>query len=140
MNEPYLALHVSRNMLCFTKKVPSEEKPRDILEVDIEEVTADDFDTAAKKLGVTALGILSLWYQSHFKGWGSFAPADEKDKVNEFAMTLRLIDRFTPGCSEDRLKLIDELLAEASVDDVEAEKYLHNDWPFLRQAIQEKNA
>ena len=61
MNEPYLAVYVKDDALVITKKLPKEAKPREILELPIEEILADEFADAASKLGTTLLGILALW-------------------------------------------------------------------------------
>ncbi|MHA6895375.1 hypothetical protein ACQUJT_15015 [Ralstonia pseudosolanacearum] len=36
----------------------------------MDEVISDAFDEAAKKLGTTVLGILSLWHKDAFHDWG----------------------------------------------------------------------
>ncbi|SCK29591.1 hypothetical protein VAR608DRAFT_2488 [Variovorax sp. HW608] len=70
MNEPYLAIYVQNGTLFFSKKLPSEDKPRAIFELEIGEVISDEFDEASKKLGNTVLGILRLWHEDVFHDWG----------------------------------------------------------------------
>jgi hypothetical protein len=71
INEPFLALSIVAGTLYFTKKLPLEDGPRVILELDISEVVKDDFDEAARKLGTMMFGILRLWHKDAFDGWGS---------------------------------------------------------------------
>ena len=138
MHEPYLALYVKDGTLHFEKKLPTETEPRGIIEVEIEQVTSDEFDEAAKKLGGTILGIFRLWHKSLFDTWGTSAVAVENDSVDDYSVALYLIDRLSQGCSEDRLQLIDELLNEASISNVAAREYLGEGWPSLRKRLLRK--
>lgn len=135
MHEPYLALYVKNGTLYIDKKLPTEVKPRGIIEVEVEQITSDEFDEAAKKLGGTVLGIFRLWHKSLFQDWGTSKVVTEADTVDDFSAALYLINRLSNGCSEDRLLLIDEVLKDASITDVAADKYLREDWPFLRKRL-----
>lgn len=138
MNEPYLALYVKNGILRLDKKLPTEGAPRGIAEVEIEQITSDEFDEAAKKLGGTILGIFSLWHKSLFQAWGTCKASTENDYVDDFSVALYLIDKLSQGCSEDRLLLIDEILNEASISNLDAGQYLREDWPPLRQRLLRK--
>lgn len=135
MHEPYLALYVKDGTLYIDKKLPTEVKPRGIIEVEVEQVTSDEFDEAAKKLGATVLNIFRLWHKSLFRNWGTSKVITETDSVDDFSVALYLINRLSNGCSEDRLLLIDEVLKDASITDVAADKYLRESWPFLRKRL-----
>lgn len=138
MHEPYLALYVKDGTLHFEKKLPTEDEPREIIEVEIKQITSDEFDEASKKLGGTILGIFKLWHKNIFQTWGSSAVAVEEDFIDDFSVALYLIDKLSQGCSEDRLQLIDEILNEASLSSVAAHKYLGEDWPLLRKRLLRK--
>lgn len=138
MYEPYLALYVKDGTLYFEKKLPTEDEPRGIIEVEIAQVTSDEFDEASKKLGGTILGIFRLWHKNLFETWGTSAVKLEDDSVDDYSVALYLIDRLPQGCAEDRLQLIDEILNEASISNAAAHKYLVEDWPYLRKRLQRK--
>ena len=134
MHEPFIFLFVSDGALHVGKKLPTEPDPRELFDVRIEDVVTDAFDEASRKLGATALGILKLWHKDLFRDWG-----DSVDGLNastdEFEVALALIDRLSAGGSEDRLKLIDEILSDAAASDEAASKYLKEDWPPLRKRL-----
>lgn len=134
MREPYLALYISDGMLHFEKKLPTEEAPRGITEIPIADVVADSFDDAGRKLGTTAIGLLKLWHKKEFAGWGD-SNASGSLAVSDFSVALYLIDRLSQGASEDRLRLIDEILIEAAVSSQGAVDYLREDWPALRKRL-----
>lgn len=134
MREPYLALYISDGMLHFAKKLPTEEAPRGITEIPIADVVSDSFDEAGRKLGTTALGLLKLWHKKEFAGWGDSSASDSLE-ISDFSVALYLIDRLSSGASEDRLKLIDEILSESAASSHEAADYLREDWPVLRKRL-----
>jgi hypothetical protein len=135
MHEPYLALYIKDGVLYFDKKLPTEDEPRGIIEVGIDEVKSVEFDEAAKKLGGTVLGIFRLWHKNLFQTWDTSNASVNKDSIETFSVALYLIDKLSQGCSEDRLVLIDEILSEASISSAAANKYLIEDWPFLRKRL-----
>ena len=132
MHEPYIALYVHDGALHFEKKLPTESTSREMFDVPIHQVVADEFDEAAKRLGGTLLGLLQLWHKDLFQKWGSSVGELKHSSSDDFTVALCLIDRLSGGCSEDRLQLIDEILADAATSDVDASKYLCEDWPHLR--------
>ena len=139
MHEPYLVLYVDGDTLHFAKKLPSESEPRGIIEVPVEQVVADEFDEASKKLGNTVLGILKLWHNRTFQNWGKGSQSGD-GPINDFAVAMSLIDRFSDGTTKNRLELVDEILKDASVMNVDAENFLNNDWPALRKRLEAKGA
>lgn len=134
MHEPYLALYIENEALHFEKKLPTEEAPRRIFEVPLDQVVSDSFDEAGKKLGTTVLGFFKLWHKKEFEGWDR----TEGPSVADFTVALYLIDWLSQGASEDRLCLIDEILDEASKSDTQAKYYLQDDWPALRKRLLQK--
>lgn len=135
MHEPYLALYVKDGALHFEKKIPTESKSREIFDVALSQIVADDFDEASKRLGSTILGILKIWHKDSFEDWGNGGALSSKSSSEDFMVALGLINRLSAGCSEDRLKLIDEILADAASSDLDAKKYLDEDWPSLRRRL-----
>ena len=132
MHEPYISLYVQDGALHFEKKLSTELESRVIFNVPIPEVIADEFDEAAKKLGGTLLRLFQLWHKDLFINWGSSFSELESSSSDNFTLALGLIDRLSDGCSEDRLKLIDEILVDAATSDLDASKYLSENWPYLR--------
>jgi len=55
--------------------------------------------------------------------------------IEDFSVALYLIDRLSQGGSEDRLRLIDEILSEAGASNAVADAYLREDWPLLRKRL-----
>jgi hypothetical protein len=134
MNEPYLALYVNNGVLRFTKKLPTESRPRDILEVGVSEITSDKFDEAAKKLGSTALGILSLWHRDAFQDWG--IPSDEKKERNrDFDLAVELIGKSVAGKTKAHVLSIDFLLRQAAIKSDSAQSFLNESWPSIRARL-----
>jgi hypothetical protein len=131
MHEPYVALYIEDETLHFEKKLPAEETSRSLLEVPLDQVVADSFDEAGRKLGTTLLGVLKLWHKKEFAGWDD----TEGPAVADFTVALYLIDLLSKGASEDRLSLIDEILNEAAKSDTQAKYYLQDDWPALRKRL-----
>lgn len=134
MHEPYLALYIEDGTLHIAKKLPTEDVARGIIEVPLEQVTSDTFDDAAKKLGGTVLGLFKLWHKKAFEGWDD-SMALEHGSIEDFSVALYLIDTLSQGCSEDRLRLIDEILGEAATSNAAADTYLREDWPLLRKRM-----
>lgn len=134
MREPYLALYIADGMLHWEKKLPTEEAPRSILEIPIADVVSDSLDEAGRKLGTTVLGLFKLWHKKEFEGWGDPDTSGSLE-VSDFSVALYLIDRLSSGASEDRLKLIDEILSESATSSQEAADYLRDDWPVLRKRL-----
>lgn len=135
MREPYIALYIADNALHFEKKLPTELNSREIFEVPIEQLIFDDFNEASRKLGSTVLDLFQLWHRDLFIGWKNATHSAQESSVDNFTIALHMIDRFSNGCSEDRLNLIDEILADAATSDAEAQKYLNEEWPYLRKRL-----
>jgi hypothetical protein len=134
MHEPYLALYVRDNALHFEKKLPTENASREIFNVPLEQVVSESPDEAGRRLGTTVLGLLRLWHKQEFAGWGD-PDNSEPAAVDDFVVALYLIDRLSQGASEDRLRLIDEILSRASTSNQAAGDYLQEDWPTLRKRL-----
>ena len=114
MNEPYLAIYVKNNTLFLQKKIPTEREPRDILEINIDEIVSDEFDDASKKLGKTALGIIKLWHPEAFQTWGKNIEQDAEDIYNNFYIAMHLISESVSNKTRIHLQTIDTLLKEQS--------------------------
>jgi hypothetical protein len=138
MREPYIFLYVADGALHVGKKLPTESEPRELFDVSVDQVVASEFDEAARKLGATVLGVLKLWHKDSFQSWGQTADALSSPSSDDFEVALSLIDRLAGGGSEDRLKLIDEILSDAATVDAAARSYLHDDWPPLRKRLLRK--
>lgn len=134
MHEPYLAIYVEDGALHIAKKLLTEDIVRGIIEVPLKQVMSDKFDEAAKKLGGTVLGLFKLWHKKDFEGWDD-SNILENGAIEDFSVALYLIDRLSQGCSEDRLRLIDEILGEAATSNVVAADYFQEDWPLLRKRL-----
>ncbi|WP_013207792.1 hypothetical protein [Ralstonia solanacearum] len=136
MNEPYLALYVKDGVLFFTKKLPKESEPREILEIGVDEVILDEFDEAAKKLGTTVLGILSLWHKDAFHGWGIPSQAGEDAAEDDFYIANRLISESVSKKTAVHVRSIDLLLQQAAGKSEDAKKFLEEDWPLVRARLE----
>lgn len=134
MNEPYLALYVKDGVLYFAKKLPTESKPREILEIDVAEVISNELDEAGRKIGITVLGILSLWHQDAFHGWGIPSQTDEEAE-DEFDLALRLIHCALEGKTAMHNTSIEILLTQAATENDDARNYLKDAWPLLRDRL-----
>lgn len=135
MNEPYLALYLRDDVLCFAKKLPKESSPREILEIGVREVTSDEFDEAARKLGGTVLGILSLWHKDAFPGWGEAFSQKEEGEEEDFYVANRLISESVSSKTAAHVKSIDLLLKWASGKNEDARKFLEEGWPLIRERL-----
>lgn len=134
MHEPYLALYVDAETLHVVKKLPSESEPRCIVKIPVEQVVGDEFNNASEKLGSTVLGILKLWHKQVFKGWDRCSYGS-KSEIDDFAVAMSLIDRFSGGTSKHRLELVDEILKDASITNISTKRFLNDSWPVLRKWI-----
>lgn len=135
MNEPYLIVHVKDGTMYFAKKLPTETKSREIFEVEIDEVISDEFDEAAKKLGATVLGILSLWHKDAFPGWG--IPSDaEKEENCDFALAMELIGRSVAGKTKTHVQSIELLLRQAAIKTDSVQQFLDESWPPIRANLE----
>lgn len=135
MNEPYLALYVKDGVLYFTKKIPKESDPRPILEIGVDEVISDDFDEAAKKLGTTVLGILSLWHKDAFPGWGISSQTEEDEVADDFYLAQRLVSESVSKKTAVHVHSIDLLLDQAASKREDAKKFLDESWPVIRAQL-----
>jgi hypothetical protein len=135
MTEPYLALYVRDDVLCFAKKLPKESSPREILEIGVKEVIANEFDEAARKVGGTALGILSLWHKDAFPGWGEALSQTEMDEEDDLYVAYRLISESVSKKTAAHVKSIELLLKWASAKNEDAEKFLEEAWPLIRDRL-----
>ena len=137
MNEPYMAIYVKDDTLFFAKKLPSEDKPREILELSIDEVTSYEFDEASKKLGNTVLGILRLWHQDVFRSWGKGLAADdcEEQASNEFDMAMHLISKSVSAKTGVHVQSIEALLSEQSLRTKAAHEFYNESWPDIRARL-----
>lgn len=135
MNEPYLALYVRDGVLFFTKKLPKESEPREILEIGVDEVISDEFDEAAKKLGTTVLGILSLWHKDAFHGWGISSQAGEDEAEDNFYIANRLISESVSKKTAVHVQSIDLLLHQAASKNEDAKKFLEESWSIIRERL-----
>lgn len=127
MKEPYLALYVRDDALCVAKKLPTEGSPRDIFEIGVGEVTSTEFDEAARKLGSTVLGILSLWHKDSFPSWGEALAQIEEGEEDDLYVANRLISESVSKKTAAHVKSIDLLLRWAS----EKTKMRRNFWKKL---------
>lgn len=136
MQEPYIYVSVFDDALHIGKKLPKEAAPRELFDVHVSDICSDGLDEASKKLGATILGILKLWHPESLAGLaGPIEPSGARSSGAAFETALFLIDRFSAGAPESRLKLVDEILAEAASDDTFAKEYWLNDWPPLRRRL-----
>lgn len=88
---------------------------------------------AAAKLRFTGLGIFRLWHKESFTSSGTFIEAFGDASSNDFELALGSIDRLSSGTTQDRLKLIAEILFDAAKLDVAASVYFFEDLPSLRK-------
>ena len=135
MNEPYLALYVRDDVLCFAKKLPKESSPRVFLEIGVREVVSNEFDEAARKVGGTALGILSLWHKDAFPGWGEALAQIEEGEEDDLYVANRLISESVSKKTAAHVKSIDLLLRWASEKNEDAKKFLEEAWPLIRERL-----
>ncbi|MEV8471769.1 hypothetical protein [Ralstonia sp. UNC404CL21Col] len=135
MKEPYLALYVRDNALCVAKKLPTESSPRDIFEIGVGEVTSNEFDEAARKLGGTVLGILSLWHKDSFPGWGDALTQIEEGEEDDLYVAHRLISESVTKKTAAHVKSIDLLLRWASAKNEDAKQFLEEAWPLVRERL-----
>lgn len=135
MKEPYLALYVRDHVLCFAKKLPRESSPREILEIGVKEVISDEFDEAARKLGSTVLGILSLWHKDSFPSWGEDLAQIEEGEEDDLYVANRLISESVSKKTAAHVKSIDLLLRWASAKNEDAKKFLEEAWPLIRERL-----
>lgn len=138
MNEPYLAIYVQNDTLFFSKKLPSESKPREILELGIDEVIADEFDDASKKIGNTVLGILRLWHPDVLHSWGKDTGAsdDAVHSQNDFDIAMHLISKSVSTKTKAHVESIDVLLREQSLRTKAANEFLKESWPAIRARLE----
>lgn len=138
MNEPFLALYVKDNTLFFTKKLPTENLPREILEFSIDEITSDEFDDASRKLGTTVVGILSLWHKDAFQGWGagSNSSGSEDQAPNEFDIAVQLISKSVFTKTKVHVQSIDALLRDQAEKTRAAKEFLDDSWPTIRARLE----
>lgn len=138
MNEPFLALYVKDDTLFFTKKLPTENVPREILEFSIDEITSDEFDDASRKLGTTVLGILSLWHKDAFQGWGtgSNSNGNEHQAPNEFDIAMQLVSKSVFTKTKVHVQSIDALLREQAEKTRAAKEFLDDSWPTIRARLE----
>lgn len=135
MKEPYLALYVRDDALCVAKKLPTEGSPRDIFEIGVGEVTSTEFDEAARKLGSTVLGILSLWHKDSFPSWGEALAQIEEGDEDDLYVANRLISESVSKKTAAHVKSIDLLLRWASEKNEDAKKFLEEAWPLIRERL-----
>ena len=136
MNEPYLAIYVKNNTLFLQKKIPTEREPRDILEINIDEIVSDEFDDASKKFGKTALGIIKLWHPEAFQTWGKNIEQDAEDIYNNFDVAMHLINESVSNKTRIHLQTIDTLLKEQSSKKRAAHEFLQESWPIIRARLE----
>ena len=55
--------------------------------------------------------------------------------MDDFAVAMSLIDRFSGGTSKNRLELVDEILKDASITNIGAKRFLNDSWPVLRKRL-----
>ena len=137
MNEPYLAVYVKDDALVITKKLPKEAKPREILELPIEEILADEFAEAASKLGTTLLGILALWHKDQFHDWGkvrSTGQIDEEERT-DFDIAMELISQSVSSKTSAHIQSIELLIRQQAIKDESAQKFLDESWPSIRDRL-----
>jgi hypothetical protein len=138
MNEPYLAIYVRDHTLFFAKKLPSETRPRDILEIDVSEVMSDDFDDASRKLGSTVLGILRLWHPNVLHNWSEGSGTDDKGDQHEkdFDIAMHLISKSVSAKTKAHVGSIDVLLREQSQRTKAAHEFFNDSWPTIRARLE----
>jgi hypothetical protein len=139
MQEPYLFISVFDEALHIGKKLPSESKPRELFEIACTDICSDGLDVASNKLGSTILGILKLWHAEPLAALGESSSQSNRASAAAFEAALLLIEKFAAGAPEICLKLVDELLADAAVNDALAREYWHTDWPPLRRRLLAKS-
>jgi hypothetical protein len=137
MNEPYLAVYISNDTLFFAKKIPSEHKPRDILELSIEEVISNEFDEASRKLGNTVLGILRLWHPDILNSWGtdSLGSGNESQITNDFDVAMHLISKSISDKTKAYVPAIDTLLREQSLRTKAGHDFFNDSWPTIQNRL-----
>lgn len=135
LNEPYLALYVKDGVLYFTKKLLTENSPRVILDVEVNEIISDDFDVAAKKLGETALGILSLWHKNEFKDWGISSPPQDVG-LDDYGIAHCLIERSVSGKTSAHVQSIEVLLRQEAGKSEDVKRFFEDSWPIIRMRLE----
>lgn len=138
MDGPYMSIYVKNDTLFFSKKLPSEDRSREILELSIDEVTSYEFDEASKKLGNTVLGILRLWHKDVFHSWGKGSGADncEEQVPNEFDIAMHLISKSVSIKTNTYVQSIEALLCEQSLRTKAAHEFYEKSWPDIRARLE----
>ena len=138
MHEPYLAIYVQNGRLSYSKKLPTEEKSREIFWVDIDEVTSTEFDEASKKVGETVLGILRLWNPDLFQSWGEGVDASDSETQvpNEFDTAMFFISKSVATKTKVHVHSIDALLNEQSLRTKAANEFYNESWPAIRARLE----
>jgi hypothetical protein len=141
MHEPYLAVCISNGTLSFTKKIPSEDKPREIFELNTDEVMSDEFDEACRKLGSTVFGILRLWHPEVLNSWGKTVEVDDAKSqvVNDFDIAMQLISKSVFEKTKIHVQSIDVLLREQAEKKKAAKEFLDDSWPTIRERLEKFN-
>ena len=131
-------MYVSNSTLYFAKKIPSEREPREILELSTDELTSDEFEEAAKKLGSTVLGILSLWHPEVLKRWGIGSESDESvaQIPNDFDVAMHLISKSVFDKTKVYVQAIDTLLSEQSIRTKAGHEFFTESWPTIRNRLE----
>jgi hypothetical protein len=138
MNEPYMTIYVNNKTLFFVKKVPLEEKQREIFCVGTDEVISDDFEEASRKLGNTILGILRLWHPDVFCNWNN-DPKDggaEMQILNDFDIAIHLIGKSVSDKTKSYVESIDALLREQSLRTKAGQSFFSESWPTIRAQLE----
>jgi hypothetical protein len=138
MHEPYIALYVHDDALHVGKKLPTELKPREMFDLPLSQVVADEFDEAARKLGSTVLGILRLWHPDVFNNWGSRPQGDETETqlVSDFDIAMQLISKSVSDKTKIHVPSIDALLREQSQRTKAAHEFFNESWPAIRTRLE----
>jgi hypothetical protein len=133
MHEPYIALYVQDGALHVEKKLPTELESREMFDVPIREVVADEFDEAARKLGSTVLGHLDV-----FNNWGSRPEGDEAETqvINDFDIATHLISKSVSDQTKVYVQSIDTLLREQSLRTKAGHEFFNESWPTIRTRLE----
>lgn len=74
-------------------------------------------------------------YRFYWPGGEDYFDETESPGDVAFKTAAYLMERFSKGCTEERLTLIDELLEEAALQDGGAKKFKEDDWGILRNRM-----
>ncbi len=136
MRIPHIEIRIEGSDLVIGHfPVDGRAAPQDI-DLPLAELDANGFNAAAARVGGYLLTTLRQWVPTAFEQYGKLIDEDAGAGPGKFALVMQLIQQSVASSTAVHVPGIDMLLSQEAAHSQDAQRFLVNSWPAIRERLQ----